>query len=102
MELPPSAGTAPPAPMMAGRTNDRMVDIMANTVKLQGMYGEQKAIRAGELKPGMVTVWNFGYKEVIKSIETTKSGKSVKCAIICESGEELVRTMRVDRLVAIA
>ena len=79
-----------------------MVDIMTNTVKLQGMYGEQKAIRAGELKPGMVTVWNFGYKEVIKSIETTKSGKSVKCAIICESGEELVRTMRVDRLVAIA
>ena len=50
---------------------------MTNTVKLQGMYGEQKAIRAGELKPGMVTVWNFGYKEVIKSTETTKSGKSV-------------------------
>ena len=88
--------------MMVSLMNERMVDIMTNTVKLQGMYGEQKAIRAGELKPGMVTVWNFGYKEVIKSIEPTKSGKSVKCAIICESGEELVRTMRIDRLVAIA
>ena len=88
--------------MMVSLMNERMVDIMTNTVKLQGMYGEQKAIKAGELKPGMVTVWNFGYKEVIKSIETTKSGKSVKCAIICESGEELVRTMRIDRLVAIA
>ena len=88
--------------MMVSLMNERMVDIMTNTVKLQGMYGEQKAIRAGELKPGMVTVWNFGYKEVVKSIALTKSGKSVKCAIICESGEELVRTMRVDRLVAIA
>lgn len=101
MERPPRDGL--PVLMMADRrTNERMVDIMANTVKLQGMYGEQKAIRAGELKPGMVTVWNFGYKEVVKSIALTKSGKSVKCAIICESGEELVRTMRVDRLVAIA
>ena len=88
--------------MMAGRTNERMVDIMENTVKLQGIYSKQKAIPAGELKPGMVTVWNFGYKEVIKSVELTKSGKSVKCSIICESGKELSRTMRIDRLVAIA
>ena len=75
---------------------------MANTVKLQGMYGEQKAIKAVDLKPGMVTVWNYGYKEIIKSIQPTKSGKSVKCIIICESGKELERTMRNDRLVAIA
>ncbi len=75
---------------------------MANTVKLQGIYGQQKAIRAAELKPGMVTVWNYGYKEIIKSIQPTKSGKSVKCVIICESGKELERTMRNDRLVAIA
>lgn len=74
---------------------------MANTIKLQGLYGEQKAIKAEELKPGMVTVWNFGYKEIIKSIQKTKSGKSVKCVIICESGKESERTMRVDRLVAI-
>lgn len=75
---------------------------MTNTVKLQGIYGEQKAIKAADLKPGMVTVWNFGYTEVIKSIQKTKSGKSVKCVIICESGKELTRTMRNDRLVAIA
>ncbi len=75
---------------------------MANTIKLQGIYGQQKAIRAAELKPGMVTVWNYGYKEIIKSIQPTKSGKSVKCIIICESGKELERTMRNDRLVAIA
>ena len=75
---------------------------MESTVTLQGMYRQQKAIPAGELEPGMVTVWNYGCKEVIKSIEPTKSGKSVKCAIICESGKELSRTMRIDRLVAIA
>lgn len=72
------------------------------TVKLQGIYNEQKAIPAGELKPGMVTIWNFGYKEIIQSVELTKSGKSVKCSIICESGKETSRTMRIDRLVAIA
>lgn len=49
----------------------------------------------------MVTIWNYGYKEVIKSIQQTKSGKSVKCVIICESGKELERTMRNDKLVAI-
>ena len=66
------------------------------------MYNEQKAITAGELKPGMITIWNYGYKEIIKSVEPTKSGKSVKCSIICESGRETTRTMRIDRLVAIA
>ena len=72
------------------------------TVKLQGIYGEKKAIPASELKPGMVTIWNFGYMETIKSVTPTKSGKSVKCVIISdESGREHIRTMRNDRLVAI-
>ena len=75
---------------------------MENTVKLQGIYGQQKAIRAAELKPGMITVWNFGYTKIIKSIQPTKSGKSVKCVIIAESGKEYNRTMRIDRLVVIA
>ena len=73
------------------------------TVKLQGIYEKKNAIPAAELKPGMVTVWNFGYTETIKSVEPTKSGKSVKCVIISdESGEKYTRTMRNDRLVAIA
>nr|DAM82781.1 MAG TPA: Elongation factor P (EF-P) KOW-like domain [Caudoviricetes sp.] len=79
-----------------------MVDFMA-TVKLQGIYERRKAIPAAELKPGMVTVWNFGYTETVKSVEPTKSGKSVRCVIISdESGKEYTRTMRNDRLVAIA
>ena len=73
------------------------------TVKLQGIYEKKNAIPAAELKPGMVTVWNFGYTETVKSVESTKSGKSVKCVIISdESGKEYTRTMRSDRLVAIA
>lgn len=72
------------------------------TVKLQGIYEKKNAIPAAELKPGMVTVWNFGYTETVKSVEPTKSGKSVKCVIISdESGKEYTRTMRSDRLVAI-
>ena len=74
---------------------------MAN-IKLQGIYSPQKAIPAGELKPGMVTVWNYGFTETIKKVETTKSGKSVKCLIVSdETGNEHTRTIRVDRLVAV-
>lgn len=74
---------------------------MAN-VKLQGIYTPQKAIPAGDLKPGMVTIWNFGFTETIKKVETTKSGKSVKCLIVSDkTGNEHTRTMRVDRLVAV-
>lgn len=77
------------------------VDIM-KTIKLQGMHAPQKAISAAELKPGMVTVWNYGCTETVKSVEPTKSGKSVKCVIISnESGKEHTRTMRNDRLVAV-
>lgn len=72
------------------------------TIKLQGMYGEQKAIKAADLRPGMVTIWNFGCKEIVKSIQPTKSGKSVKCVIIAENGKEYNRTMRNERLVGIA
>lgn len=81
--------------------NERMVDIM-KTIKLQGIHTPQKAITAAELKPGMITVWNYGYTSTVKSIEPTKSGKSVKCVIISdESGNEHARTMRADRLVAV-
>lgn len=72
------------------------------TVKLQGIYERRNAIPAAELKPGMITVWNFGYTETIKSVEPTKSGKSVRCVIISdESGNEHIRTMRADRLVGV-
>lgn len=72
-----------------------------NTIKLQGIYTPVKAVKAGELKPGMVTVWNFGCKEIIKSICYSKSGKSLKLVIIAASGKEYNRTLRANRLVGI-
>ena len=64
------------------------------TIKLQGIYEKKQAIPASELKPGMVTVWNWGLTETVKSVTPTKSGKSVKCVIICdESGNEYIRTI---------
>lgn len=41
------------------------------TIKLQGIHTPQKAIPAAELKPGMITVWNYGYTSTVKSIEPT-------------------------------
>ena len=69
------------------------------TIKLQGIYERKTAIPAAELKPGMVTIWNFEFTETVKSVVPTKSGKSVKCVII---SDEYTRTMRKDRLVAVA
>lgn len=68
---------------------------------LQGI-GKMPAIKAKALKTGMITVWNFGYKEKIVDITPTKSGKSIKCTIVSmESGKEFTRTIRIDRLVAV-
>ena len=75
---------------------------MTSTIKLQGIHERKKAIKALELKPGMVTIWNYGYKEIIKSITPTKSGKSIKCKIICcESKKEYIRTLRVNTFVVV-
>lgn len=72
-------------------------------MKLQGVYREQKAIEAKDLKPGMVTIWNYGYKEIVKSIEFSKTGKTLKAVIVSmESGKEFERKLKATRLVAIA
>lgn len=86
-----------------GSDDGRLERENMNTVKLQGIYERKTAIPAAELKPGMVTIWNFEFTETVKSVVPTKSGKSVKCVIISdESGKEYTRTMRKDRLVAVA
>lgn len=42
-------------------------------VWLQGI-GWRKAIPAGSLKPGIVTIWNGGVTETIKSIQAYNAG----------------------------
>ena len=45
------------------------------TIHLQ-VHGQQKAIEVQNLKPGMVTVWNGGWKAEIAGIKSSKSGKT--------------------------
>lgn len=71
------------------------------TLQLQGI-GKREATPASELKVGDVTVWNYGYKEVVTEIAATKSGKSVKVTIeSLNNGRAYSRTFRNDRLVVV-
>lgn len=69
-------------------------------------YGKRVAIQAKNLRVGDVMMWNWGEVSTVKSIEFTKSGKSLK--VIEEyrdvRGElkESTRTFRCTRLVAVA
>lgn len=81
--------------------NNRIIE---GHVNLQS-HGEQKAITAKNLKVNDIMMWNFGETSKVKSIEFTKSGKSVKIVTeyVTKDGDikEGDRTFRVDRLVAI-
>lgn len=70
-------------------------------MRLQGIYGEQKTIAAKHLRPGMVTVWNFGYQETVKSVVPSKTGKTFKVIIVSENGKEYERKLGAERHVAI-
>lgn len=67
---------------------------------LQGI-GNHKAIEAKELKSGMVTVWNYGYKSVVKDVVFSKSGKTLIALIENEQGKLFERKMKSSRLVAV-
>ena len=88
---------------MAGhRTNERMVDYMENTVKLQGIHGEQKGKPTKNLKVGDVIVWNYGYKSEVVEIIPSKTGKTINFMLKSfESGNISPRKMGADRLVVI-
>jgi hypothetical protein len=72
---------------------------MENMIRLIG-YGWCKAIPARDLKPGMFTIWNYGYKAEVVNIEFSKTGKTIIATII-ENGKTYERKMKSDRLVAV-
>ena len=75
---------------------------MTNTVKLQGIYGEQKGTATKDLKVGDVIVWNFGYKSEVVEIIPSKTGKTITFMLrSLESGNINPRKMGADRLVVI-
>lgn len=75
------------------------------TIHLQGIYGQHPAVKASELKPGDITVWNGGYTEKVIALEPSKSGKTVKATIeYKDSNGKKVRATRkfgAERLVGI-
>jgi hypothetical protein len=74
---------------------------MANTVKLQGIYGAQPAKAVKDLRIGDVIVWNFGYKSTVTDLIPSKSGKTITAVLLSESGKETPRKMGANRLVAV-
>lgn len=75
---------------------------MANTVKLQGIHGQQPAIPAKDLKVGDFIIWNFGYKSEVLEIIPSKTGKTITFMLkSLESGNINPRKMGADRLVAV-
>ena len=50
---------------------------MTNTVKLQGISGQQKGTKTKDLKIGDIIIWNFGYESEIVEINPSKTGKTI-------------------------
>lgn len=73
---------------------------MENTVKLQGIHGQQPAIPTKKLKVGDFIIWNFGYKSEVVEIIPSKTGKTITFILkSLESGNINHRKMGADRLV---
>lgn len=70
-------------------------------IHLQGI-GQHPAIPARDLKPGMVTVWNYGGRYEVVSIEMQPSGKTLTSVLKdCKTGTLWPRKFRPERLVAV-
>ena len=80
----------------------KAVDIMTNTIKLQGISGQKKGTPAKGLKVGDVIVWNYDYKSEVVEIIPSKTGKTIPFMLkSLESGNINPRKMRADRLVVV-
>jgi hypothetical protein len=65
-------------------------------------WGPTPATPAGNLKVGDVTVWNYGYHEVVTEVVPTGT-QSVKVTMRSNrTGDLFTRTMRCNRLVGIS
>ncbi len=96
--------TAKPAATSKAPAEPKKAD-KPKTIHLQGIYGQHPAVKASELKPGDITVWNGGYTEKVIALEPSKSGKTVKATFeYKDSNGKKVRATRkfgADRLVGI-
>lgn len=75
---------------------------MANTVKLQGIYGAKEGTPTKDLKVGDVLIWNYDYKSEVVEIIPSKTGKTITFMLkSLESGNISTRKMGADRLVVV-
>lgn len=73
------------------------------TVKLIGVYGQQKAKQVQELQIGDTIKWNYGYTSEVVELIPSKTGKTYTVKLKSnESGTIGDRKMGATRLVAIA
>lgn len=73
----------------------------APSIHLQGV-GEYPAKPAGELRPGDVTVWNYGYRYAVVAIAPTGSASVTVTSRDERTGQEYTRRHGRARLVAVA
>ena len=76
---------------------------MTNEIKLQGIYGKQKAKAVKELNKGDVIMWNYGYTSEVVDVVFSKTGKTAT-VMLKSSSDGIVRDrkMGANTLVAIA
>lgn len=75
---------------------------MGNTVKLQGIHGQQQGTPTKDLRVGDYIIWNFGYKSEVVEIIPSKTGKTITFMLkSLESGNIIPRKMGADRLVVV-
>lgn len=75
---------------------------MENTIKLQGISGQQEGTKTKDLKIGDVIIWNFGYKSEVVEITPSKTGKTITFMLKSfESGNIAPRKMGAERLVVV-
>lgn len=75
---------------------------MANTIKLQGISGQQIGTQTKDLRVGDIIVWNYGYKSEIVDIIPSKTKKTFTFILKSfESGNINARKMGTNRLVVV-
>lgn len=78
-----------------------IVEKRNDAIKLQGIYGWQKAKPVKEIKAGDTLKWNFGYTSKVIDILQSKTGKTyIVTTRSTDSGHIYERRMGANRLVA--
>lgn len=76
---------------------------MKNTIKLQGIAGQQTGTAVKDLKIGDVLVWNYGSKSEVVELIPSKTGKTITAMLRSQQdGQIRPRKMEAERLVVVA